>query len=232
MIDTHIHFWRYTPADYPWISDEMPVLKQDRLPEQIARDAKRLGVSQAIAVQARCCEAENEFLLSLAEQSDWVSGVVGWLDLTDTNIAETLQHYVRQPALKGLRHLVQDEPNPAEYWQRTDFQEGVRTAQKLGLNYDLLCHQHDLDAVLAFARTCDEHWLILDHLGKPNFRQPEMFSAWQQSMRQLAQLEHVAVKISGLVTEYGAGCSLRHLQAHFDTALELFGTDRIMWGSD
>ncbi|MCP2039878.1 L-fuconolactonase [Neisseria sp. HSC-16F19] len=232
MIDTHIHFWRYRAADYPWISDAMPALKQDLLPEHIAPQAQALGVQAAVAVQARCDMAENDFLLQLAAEHEWVCGVVGWLDFTAADVADTLASYAGEPWMKGWRHLVQDEPNPAQYWARADFQRGVQAAQQAGFSYDLLCHQADLAAVADFARRCDGGWLVLDHLGKPQFGRPQAFAAWQEQMAQLAALPHVAVKISGLVTEYGPGATAADLYAHVDTVLELFGAGRVMWGSD
>lgn len=232
MIDTHIHFWRYRAADYPWISDDMPELKQDRLPPHIAPAAETLGITRAIAVQARCDEAENDFLLDLAAAHKWVGGVVGWLDFTAADVAEKVQQFQHQPLMKGFRHLVQDEAKPSEYWARPDFQTGVAAAQKAGFVYDLLCHQADLPAVAEFAKKCDGHWLVLDHLGKPDFRRPEAFDFWKQHLAELAALPHTAVKISGLVTEFGAGCTAEHIRRHVETAVALFGSSRIMWGSD
>ena len=232
MIDAHIHFWRYRAADYPWISEAMPELKQDRLPPHTAPQAEALGITRAIAVQARCDEAENGFLLDLAAKHEWVGGVVGWLDFTADNAAEKVRQFQNRPLMKGFRHLVQDEARPSEYWARPDFQAGVRAAQQAGFVYDLLCRQADLPAVVDFAKQCDAHWLVLDHLGKPDFRQPEAFDFWKQNLAELAALPHTAVKISGLVTEFGTGCTADHLRRHVETAVELFGSRRIMWGSD
>lgn len=235
MIDSHIHFWHYRPSDYPWISDDMPDLRQDRLPQHTADEANAAGISGCIAVQARCDEAENAFLLDLARRHPQIQGIVGWLDLRSGSLKQRLAHWQQHESahlIKGFRHLVQDEADPAAYWADEHFRRGVRELHRQGYAYDLLTHQRHLPAVAAFARYCDQGSLILDHLGKPDFRQPEAFDHWRQHMRQLAALPHVAVKISGLVTEYGHGATAAQLTAHVETAIELFGPQRIMWGSD
>lgn len=232
MIDTHIHFWSYQAIDYAWISDEMPMLKQDRLPEHIVPLAQDLGVVAGMAVQARCNVAENAFLLNLAKENQWIKGIIGWLDLRSGSLKDDLAQFEHEPLMKGFRHIVQDEPNPAAYWSDQLFRDGVKFIQKQGFVYDLLCHQKDLGAVVDFARAIDDNWLILDHLGKPELGTTGAFDDWKSHLNQLAKLPHVAVKISGLVTECGVHCSVDDIRPYVATALDLFGDGRVLFGSD
>lgn len=232
MIDAHVHFWHYRAEDYAWIGSEMLPLRQDRLPEDLAACLRRQGVSAAVAVQARCDEAENTLLLDLAARHDWIAGVVGWLDLRGADVAARLDGYADAVRLKGFRHIVQDEPDPAAYWCDAAFLRGVGLLHQRGYSYDLLAHQRDLAAVADFCARADGGTLILDHLGKPEFASAAAFDDWRAQMRRLAAMPHVAVKISGLVTECGAGCTAADVRPYVHTAFELFGSDRVLFGSD
>ena len=237
MIDTHIHFWHYQPKEYDWIDDDMPVLQQDRLPKNVITAAKNAGMTGMVAVQARCSEAENDFLLSVAKDlfdngDDCIKGIVGWLDFCADDVDNKLQHYHQHSLIKGFRHLVEYEPNPSKFWQRQDFRLGVKKALQQNFCYDLLCHQKDLPALVDFAKHCDDNWLVLDHLAKPDFTNQDGFEFWKTWMAKLAECEHVAVKVSGLLTELGQNGSVNDLKRHVLTAIELFGVERVVWGSD
>lgn len=224
MIDAHIHFWRYVPADYPWISADMPALRRDFLPDNEAlRD-----VSTMVAVQARGTLAENDFLLGLKRDYPQVAAVVGWLDFCAPDIGERLEQYA--PQLAGFRHIVQDEPDPGAFLARSDFNRGIRALQQQDGVYDVLVKQRDLEAASAFCARHDRAPLILDHLGKPDFARP--FAVWRKSMRELAAMDHVAVKLSGLPLEAGRDADFADLRPYWAEALELFGASRCLWGSD
>ncbi len=98
--------------------------------------------------------------------------------------------------------------------------------------YEVLARQVDLPAVVSFCMRHDKHWLVIDHLCKPDFTCSSAFESWQGYMRKLAAFPHVAVKISGLVTEAGARATAADLQPYVDTVWSLFGPERLMWGSD
>ncbi|MGY0398731.1 MAG: amidohydrolase family protein [Ostreibacterium sp.] len=232
MIDAHRHFWKYHSENYPWISDELAVLRADFLPDHNRNFDLKNGITGVIAVQARCSCEENDFLLSLATTEDLptpIVGIVGWLDLCADNIDDEVAHYATQPLFKGVRHLVQDEPNPSEFWQRKDFSRGIRTLQRQGLAYDLLTVQQDLPAAIDFAKRHDQAPLILDHLGKPTGKAKD-FSHWLKQIQTLATLPHTAIKLSGLPLILGANLSI--LTRYWRAAIECFGTNRCLWGSD
>lgn len=242
-IDTHQHFWRYAAQDFPWISPAMPALQKDCLPVDVLPALRTAGVDAVVAVQARSCAAETDDLLALAQIHPQIVGVVGWTDLCAPQVADTLDSYAGQPLLKGFRHILQDEPQLPAFVRNPDFSRGVRALQTRGLVYDVLVFDHQMPAVLDFCGRHNAHWLVLDHVGKPCVRdwltKAEVPSRWLACMRALAAMPHVVCKLSGLVTEghWSDGNALQPQETKtmlecFDRALELFGPNRILYGSD
>lgn len=236
-IDSHQHYWRYEPAAFPWITLGMAVLAQDRAPADCPMQSD--GVTGSIAVQARTEAVETDFLLDLAAQHPSILGVVGWADLASPALAAQLDGWAHQPKLCGFRHLLQDEPHVAQIVNNPKFRSGVALLQSRKLTYDVLVFAHQMPQVTDFCAAHDNHWLVLDHLGKPPLVRPGEMTAWARSLQQLAALPHVVCKLSGLVTET-AGPRPSGLPAHvqqtvwdcFDTALEAFGPRRLLFGSD
>lgn len=230
-IDAHQHFWRYQASDFPWIGNTMSCLQRDFLSQDIAPERQVCGINATIAVQARPRLEETDFLLELAETDAAIVGVVGWVDPEADDLERQLSRW-QSPRLCGFRHLIQDEAAPSDYLRSKSVQRGVQILQRRGFSYDVLVTAAHLPAAHDFCAACDQHTLILDHLGKPNIRGSE-FDAWRREFIRLGELPHVACKLSGLITE----ADWQHWQAHelwpyLDVALETFGEDRLLFGSD
>lgn len=230
-IDAHQHFWRYQIRDYGWISDDMPALKQDRLPADVLPLMRAAKVDACIAVQARQTPTETPFLVELANQYPWIVAVVGWLDLRSDHLRHELEYWQQTAVIKGYRHIVQDEPNPAEFLTDPAFNRGVSAVQQAGKIYEVLIHAKDLAAATTFCARHDQGWLVLDHLGKPAIGR-ESAADWRQRLQPLAALPHVACKLSGLITEAGPGWRAADINPYLDAALELFGPQRLLFGTD
>jgi L-fuconolactonase len=112
-IDSHQHYWHYQPQAFPWIAEHMQVLRQDLLPAHSRPAMAACGVDAAVAVQARSAPDETDFLLGLAAHDPQIVGVVGWVDLAAPGLAAQLDLWAGQRALRGFRHLLQDEPDLA-----------------------------------------------------------------------------------------------------------------------
>jgi L-fuconolactonase len=242
-VDSHQHYWRYASEDFPWINDGMPALQKNCVPGDVLPALQAAGVDAVVAVQARSCADETDYLLNLAQNNSQIVGVVGWTDLCATNVVETLDGYASQTMLKGFRHILQDEPHLPSMMRSPYFSSGVTALQKRGLVYDVLVFDRQISGVVDFCARHDDHWLVLDHVGKPCIRdwasKSEVPVRWLASMRAMASMRHVVCKLSGLVTEadWAAGNGLMPQDAKimlecFDRALELFGPNRIMYGSD
>lgn len=232
-IDAHQHFWRYAPRDYPWMDEGMDVLRRDWLPEDLAPLLATAGLDACVAVQARADEAENTFLLDLAQRHDAIAAVIGWVDLFAAHADDRLAHWRAHPRFAGVRHLLQDDPDVAATLIDPRFARGIEAVQRQGLVYEILVRgPAQLAEVPAFCARHDRHWLVLDHLGKPAVG-GDGEADWRRHLRALAAQPHVLCKASGLVTEVvGAKLDRDAIRRHLDAALEAFGADRLMFGSD
>ncbi|MBL8268783.1 amidohydrolase family protein [Steroidobacter sp.] len=233
-VDSHIHFWRYDSQEYPWISADMQGLKRDLLPEDVRPLLDAAGIDSCIAVQARVAERETDFLLDLAGQYPWVAGVIGWVDLSSDSLAQRLASWASNRKLMGFRHILQGDPNAGELVDSAAFRRGVALLQSRQMIYELLIFADQLPAVTDFSRRSDQHWLVLDHLGKPNIRNRRLDS-WRRDLAPIAALPHVVCKLSGLVTEANDASGkfdAAHLRDYLDVALEMFGPQRLLFGSD
>lgn len=239
-IDSHQHFWRYDAAEFPWIGSGMQDLARDWLPADLKPLMQASGIERCIAVQARTSEAETDFLLALAAEQPWIAGVIGWVELREGDVERRLARWRGQSALKGFRHVLQDEADVPAVLSSPVFRRNVAVLQSRGLVYELLVHAHQFDGLADFCATLDGHTLVLDHLGKPAIREPgdSAFASWRVALQPVAAQPHVMCKLSGLVTEarWRDGALDGHRPADFhrylDTALELFGPHRLMFGSD
>ncbi|WP_286787004.1 MULTISPECIES: amidohydrolase [unclassified Pseudomonas] len=231
-IDAHQHFWHYEPDQYRWIDNSMSVLKRDYLPSDLEPLLKEHQMAGCIAVQARQCEEETDALLALAAKHPWIAGVIGWVDLQAPNLLESLDRWQGQPRLRGFRHQIQDEADPDAFLADTAFNKGVAIIQARGYLYEILIKSPSLKAAYAFARRHDRQPLVLDHLGKPDIAHGNL-QTWAEQLAPLAALPHVYCKLSGLITEAGwTTWRPDYLVAYMSQALELFGPERVLFGSD
>lgn len=242
-IDSHQHFWHFEPQEFPWISEDMPVLRRHLVPADSRPDMDHCGLLGVIAVQSRCNSEETDFLLNLAAHHPHILGVIGWTDLTSATLASDLARWQGQAKLRGFRHLLQDEPDLAALIADPAFNAGVACLQGRQLVYDVLVFDHQLPLVRDFCARHDQHVLVLDHVGKPAIRNwqhdPQARQQWTRQLQQLARLPHVSCKLSGLVTEADwqhqddpSTVDLQHIAQCFDVALDAFGPTRLMFGSD
>lgn len=230
-IDAHQHFWRYQPQEYGWISEEMTRLKHDFLPSQLAAELAAQQIQGSVAVQARQTLEETRWLLSLVERHPEIKAVVGWIDLQQPDLSPQLEEFGGQPLLRGFRHLIQDEADPAEWMAQAAIKPAMQALQQQEYVWDLLVtHRHLAEAAL-FAARFDRHQIVLDHLGKPDLAAGAQ--QWAKQIAPLAALPHVSCKLSGLLTEpRPAGYGVNDLLPFVEAALEAFGSERIMVGSD
>ncbi len=230
-VDAHQHFWRYSAAEYGWISESMRRLRRDFLPPDLRREAAAAGVAGAVAVQARQTAAETRFLLDLARGRRWILGVVGWVPLVSPGVDGILGELAEEGKFKGCRHVLQDEADD-RYMLRPDFNAGVRAVTAAGLTYDILVYARQLPQAVEFVDRHPRQLFVLDHMGKPDIRSGS-YAAWSGWVRELARRENVYCKVSGLVTEADwTGWTEAQLRPYLDTVVEAFGPRRLMFGSD
>lgn len=230
-IDAHQHFWRYNAEEYAWITPEMTSLEQDRLPDDLASLLAQAGIAGTVAVQARQSLAETAWLLSLADRHDFIRGVVGWVELCSPEITAQLDQFARHPKFRGVRHVLQDEPDDA-FMLRPDFQRGVRALADYGLTYDILVFPRHLPIARQLVERFPEQPFVIDHLAKPEIRSGQV-EPWGREMRRLAEFPNVFCKVSGMVTEAEwAHWSSDDFVSYLDVVFDAFGPERLMFGSD
>ena len=231
MIDSHQHFWQVGRFNYPWMSSDLGVLYRDYLPDELAPILERNGISQTMLVQASNSVAESRWLLSLAEEHNFIAGVVGWIDLSSPNIGAQLDELSAHPKFKGVRHLVESEPHD-DWLIQPAVLSGLKQLSRYGLSYDLLVHTRHLKYVPKVVESSPEVAFVIDHLAKPPIAKNEI-REWSQALKPLASYPNVHCKLSGLVTEANwTSWQASDLRPYVEYALELFGADRLMFGSD
>jgi len=221
----------YNAEEYGWMDDNCDPIKRDFMPPDLKPLLDRLGFAGSIAVQARQTLGETRWLLELADRYDWIKGVVGWVDLCSENVEEQLAKFAAHPKLRGVRHVVHDEPDDG-FMLRADFQRGISKLQAYGLTYDLLLFPRHLKPAVQLVEKFPEQKFVLDHISKPDIANG-VLSGWKEGIYELASHPNVYCKLSGMVTEAKLGAwKTEDFRPFLDVVFDAFGTDRLMIGSD
>ena len=231
ITDSHQHFWQVGRFDYPWMTSDLGVLYRDYLPDDLAPILRSKGVEKTVLVQASNSIAESRWLLNLADENSFIAGIVGWVDLMNPEVDAQLDELSAHPKFKGVRHLVESEPQD-DWLVQPAVLSGLRRLATSGLSYDLLVHTRHLKYVPQVAESCPELALVIDHLAKPPIAKNEI-KEWSQALKPLASYPNIHCKMSGLVTEANwTSWQTNDLRPYVEFALESFGVDRLMFGSD
>lgn len=230
-VDAHQHFWHYTAEEYGWIGPGMELLQRNHLPADLAPILESAHIGGTVTVQARQTLAETEWLLELAGQYSFIKGVVGWIDLCSPELPAQLARFCAHPRFRGVRHVLQDEPDD-QFMLRPAFQQGLATLADFGLTYDLLIFPRHLPVACQVVERFSDQPFVLDHIAKP-FIKDRVLEPWATDIRRLAAFPNVCCKVSGIVTE----ADWRRWQAldfrpYLDIVFDAFGPGRIMFGSD
>ncbi len=230
-IDSHQHFWNYDPVKDSWITDEMGALRNNFLPRNLKPILDANKIDGCVLVQVDQSEEENDFLVTLAEENDFIKGVVGWVDLRAEDIQERLASYTSIKKLKGFRHIVQGESDD-RFLMRSDFMRGISALQSHNFAYDILIYPHQLSVAIEFVRKFPTQKFVIDHLAKPEIKNGNIQN-WKKEIREIAAMENIHCKISGMVTEADwQKWTYADVEPYLDVVFESFGIDRLMYGSD
>lgn len=232
-IDAHHHLWDLAVRDQPWTAG-LPTLRRSFGVADLAPALAAHRIDATVLVQTVTVAEETPEMLALARREPRIAGVVGWVDLQAAGVPDRLAGLRSGPGgecLVGIRHQVQDEPD-SEWLVRADVQRGLAAVGAAGLAYDLLVRPHQLPAAVEAVRALPDVRFVLDHAGKPAIASG-VLDPWRRSIRDLAALPNVAVKLSGLVTEADHGrWTVAQLRPYAEVLLDAFGAERVMFGSD
>jgi L-fuconolactonase len=231
VIDSHHHFWKFNPAEYGWIDESMSIIRRDFVAEDLRDAILSAGVDGVISVQARQSMEETHWLLSIANENKFIRGVVGWVPLISDRVKQDLEAVAADPKLSGVRHVIHDETDE-QFIAREDFNRGVSLLKEFNLAFDILIVERQLPAAIRFVDRHPDQVFVLDHLAKPKIKTGER-EAWAKNIGELGRRPNVYCKISGMVTEADwQNWTQQQLREYFDVALEAFGIERLMAGSD
>ena len=230
ILDAHHHLWTPARGDYGWLTPDLTALYRDFLPKDLEPVLAANAVDGTVIVQAAPTLAETRFLLDLARGWPRARAVVGWIDMTATDVAGTLTDLAADPMLRGIRPMIQDEPDP-DWMLQASVGRALAAIDAHGLTFDALVRPHQLGAL---GRLLDQHPhvpVVIDHAGKPGI-EADAFQPWADDIRALSRRPQVMCKLSGLLTEAGPRTADADLRPYVDHLLACFGPTRLMWGSD
>lgn len=232
QIDAHQHYWHPLRGDYDWMPMDNAVLARPWLPDDLAPALEKHGVARTVLVQAAATVQETEYMLGIADATDSVAGVVGWVDFEKPGDLAHLRRLAQHPKFCGVRPMIQDIKD-VDWMLREDVQWGFRALVDLDLTLDALGFTRHLDNFHTILTRYPDMRVVIDHIMKPPIGDhPKGLAIWQDGMARLARDTSACCKLSGLVTEADEGWSIDDLRPYAAHVLDVFGANRVMWGSD
>jgi L-fuconolactonase len=231
-IDAHHHLWQRDLFDYRWQDPpELAPLRCDFLPCDLEPLLQDCNVARTIVVQTQHDLRENDWALQLADRYSFIAGVVGWVDLASPDCEAQLLAAREHPKFVGVRHVTHDEPDD-DFIVRPEILRGLKTLEKHRVPFDLLFYVKHLRHVTTLATALPELPMVIDHLAKPRIK-AKRTDGWIENFRAAAKYPNVFCKLSGMITEADwQSWQASDLRPYVDAALEAFGPERCMFGSD
>jgi L-fuconolactonase len=233
MIDAHFHSWLLARGDYGWLTPAMGVIYRDVAVADWQKLAQPLGITGGILVQAAPTAAETAYLQALADVNPAVLGVVGWVDFMAIDAAARIEKLATHPKLKGLRPMLHDLPDP-DWILQLAVQPALEAMARLGLVFDALIRPVHLPNLLKLAKLHPNLAIVVDHGAKPEIAHglEAAWQPWADGMAALAGQANVYCKLSGLLTEAGSYAEPSICKPWIEFILQIFGSERILWGGD
>lgn len=230
MIDAHQHFWQIGENDCTWPTADLDAIYRDFLPNDFAPLAQAAGVTGSVLVQSQESDADTDFLLRIANESDLVKVVVGWVDLASDAAVLRIKNLALHPKMRGLRPMLQGLPEDS-WILNQKIEPAIAEMLQCNFSLDALVHVRHLPYLRIFARRHPKLAIVIDHAAKPAIAAGG-FESWASAMSALADLPQVYCKVSGLLTEAAAEQGVDQLRPYLLRLYHLFGAERLMWGSD
>lgn len=232
MIDAHHHFWQIGKHDCIWPTQDLTAIYRDFGVADLLPLAKFAGVTGSVVVQSQESDADTDYLLAQAEQSDFIKAVVGWVDLASAVAPERIAQLAAQPKLRGLRPMLQGLPDDG-WILRPELEPAIAAMKEHQLAFDALVYTRHLPHLEEFARRHPDLPIVIDHAAKPAVIATDRPAEdWCAAMGRIAKLANVYCKISGLPTEAGKDQGLAEMLPYIQHLIGAFGAERLMWGSD
>lgn len=230
-IDAHHHFWRLDRGDYDWLTEEeYSVIYRDFGPDDLAPLIAEAGIQETILVQAAETGAETRFMLDIAGTTDFVAGVVGWVDMAEPNAPDRLAELSQNRYLRGIRPLIADIPD-VDWMLGPRLGPAYRTLSEMGLTFDAAVELKHLDNLMVLLGRYPDLKVVIDHCAFP-FIAEGVLEGWAEKIAEIARSSSAFCKMSGLLTQAKPDWEDDDFRPYLDHTMECFGPDRVMWGSD
>lgn len=189
------------------------------------------NVATTVIVQSEPSIETTKGALNLAGQTDFVGGVVAWVDVSSPDLEAVLEELCNNPKMKGVCLSAYREPD--NHWLTRDATlAGLRLVEMRGLSVDVIAEPRLIPAVQDLALALPKLRIALAHIGSPFIARSER-EPWGVYMLNLAPFRNVSVKLTGLVTmDTQPQWSTAHLKLFVEPMVRLFGYERMMFGSD
>ena len=229
-VDSHQHFWKLSRGDYSWLSKENKPLYRNFFPENLIELIKEKNISKTVIVQAADTVAETEFILGIADNNEFVAGVVGWVNFENKNVKNDIDRLAQNKFLKGFRPMIHDIVN--DNWMLKDhISEGINYLVEKNLTFDALVRPQHINNLINFAKKYQNLPIVIDHIAKPKIVYGEI-EEWKDTMKELSHYENVYCKFSGILTEVGKNYTKSQIDPYVEFIFEVFTPKKLMWGSD
>ncbi|WP_217180677.1 amidohydrolase [Streptomyces sp. AC495_CC817] len=236
VVDTHLHLWDPWELEYHWLEGAMHA----RFAEAEIFEEQLPGVSEEVSIFVQAGTVDSAYIDEVA----WVEGIAdaagvvaivagALLDRGDATAAH-LDRLAAHERVVGVRHLLQSEPDGTA--SASEFIAGARLVAERGWTFDACVVARQLSDVTALAAAVPDLFIVLDHLGKPQIGSAEAplrpSAEWLRDLYALAAHPRVRCKLSGLPAETGGVWTDAQVNPFLDAALDAFGPERLLWGSD
>lgn len=237
LIDTHVHFWDPRRLRYSWLQGN-PLLNRPYTAADYPAPGSDSTTEALVFVECDTDPGQSleeiQFVEDQARADARIRAIVAHAPLElGTQVEPLLERIVtRSSRVRAIRRILQAEPDVGAVLQSPDFIAGVRLLTRYKLHFEITVNYTQMDAVIDFVRTVPEVPMVLDHCGKPGIRHDEI-DLFRRHARELARHSNIQCKLSGLATEAAEGrWTEAQLLPYIDSAVEAFGPDRLLYGSD
>jgi L-fuconolactonase len=232
IVDSHQHFWSLNAPWFEWPTPDLKPIYRDYAASDLRPRIEAAGVSKTVIVQVAPNLDDTTFILGIAAETDFVAGVVGWIDLEQPGHLADLERFADNPKFRGIRPMIQSIAD-VNWMLRPGLQPALAAVERMGLTFDALVKPPHLEALVAFVDRYPNLPVVVDHGAKPEIaRGRDGFDAWAGRIAAVAERPQVFCKLSGLLTEAGERTGTEDLRPFVDHLIDVFGPQRLMWGSD
>lgn len=232
MIDAHQHFWQIGKHDCIWPTPDLIAIYRDFGLNEYLHLAQSAGITGSVLMQSQESDADTNYLLAVAAQSEFIKALVGWVDLAGESAPARIAHLASHPKLRGLRPMLQCLPDDA-WILRPELEPAVAAMKQHRLSLDALVYTRHLPHLELFARRHPDLPIVINHAAKPAIIAGDRpADEWRTALANIARLPNVYCKISGLPTEAGKDQGVAELTPYIQHLVAIFGAERLMWGSD